>query len=201
MESRNYLINTLANLDLAPRDQPVALLMRHSIRYPILDVENGDLVGLTPEGEQLARDFGMQLKDHYSPGRVLSSPVGRCIQTARLIAEGAGWDEPVVVDQRLGWQFHDEAWTKMPALKADGLVHPSITELVDALLESSCSKHCLEVFVTHDAILALLQAYLLEVGWENEFWPNYLEGIVVWKNHHSTSFAWRQNIFQLNLNP
>lgn len=66
----------------------VYLLIRHSIRRHITpqDSDNGAHVGLTDEGRALAISFGKLFP--AGDAVYFSSPVGRCIDTAKCIAEG-----------------------------------------------------------------------------------------------------------------
>lgn len=66
----------------------VYLLIRHSIRRHITpqDSDNGAHVGLTDEGRALAISFGRLFP--AGDAVYFSSPVGRCIDTAKCIAEG-----------------------------------------------------------------------------------------------------------------
>ncbi|HZW04917.1 MAG TPA: histidine phosphatase family protein, partial [Anaerolineaceae bacterium] len=92
----------LGDLRQTPADRPVTLLMRHSVRFPIYDFATGDAIGLTPEGFLLAEQFGTVLATLRRPGRLLSSPVGRCVDTARSILKGAGWTDTLEIDPLLG---------------------------------------------------------------------------------------------------
>lgn len=67
----------------------VFLLIRHSIRRHITpeDSDNGAHVGLTDEGRALAINLG-KLFPAEGDAVYFSSPVGRCVDTAKCIAEG-----------------------------------------------------------------------------------------------------------------
>lgn len=77
----------LAGLGFLPKDTPVALLARHSIREEPTNSFAGYDVPLTQEGRDLARAYGVALPMPINAA--YSSPVGRCVDTATLILEGA----------------------------------------------------------------------------------------------------------------
>ena len=93
--------HTLRLLDKAPRDRPVLLLLRHSVRDDLpQESDEAYALPITDTGYQLAADLGNLLR-----GRVRtlhSSPLTRCIQTAEAIAEGAQATVDVVPDRLLG---------------------------------------------------------------------------------------------------
>ena len=87
--------------DVGPLDgpSPGALLIRHAARY------GGDVAlhsdGLTPVGREQARKLGKRIGEHKHI-RLFASPVQRCVDTASLIAEGAGSDAEVSITTMLG---------------------------------------------------------------------------------------------------
>ena len=57
--------------------------------------------GLTPEGREMARRLGQRI-GKLGRIRLFSSPIQRCVDTASLIAEGAGCDARVTITTMLG---------------------------------------------------------------------------------------------------
>ena len=84
-------LSLLNDLQRVPYDRPVALLMRHSARHPIVDPTQPYIALLTAEGVKLAEELGAVLGKSCSPGRLMAAPVERCQDTAAAIARGAGW--------------------------------------------------------------------------------------------------------------
>ena len=76
-----------------------ALVIRHAART------GGEIAlkedGLTPIGREKALELGRRLSGHV-PLRLFSSPVDRCVETAELIARGAGYNADVIESSRLG---------------------------------------------------------------------------------------------------
>ena len=63
-----------------------------------------------------------------------------------------------------------------------------LIELVADGLEGSGR---LNVFVTHDAILAVLVASVLDKPIDQVGWPDYLDGLLVWRSCESLNVIWR----------
>jgi phosphohistidine phosphatase SixA len=86
--------------DLGPLNRTAqgALLIRHAARYGRDVALHTD--GLTPEGREMARRLGERLEG--KPIRLFSSPIQRCVDTATLIAEGAGCNAEVSITTMLG---------------------------------------------------------------------------------------------------
>ncbi len=69
------------------------------------------------------------------------------------------------------------------------------SEGVDLLLELTAkylrSRGRLNVYVTHDSILAVLVAYLYRLSVGDIGWPDYLDGLLLWRCEERLHFAWR----------
>ncbi len=74
------------------------MVIRHSERFGGDIADHGD--GLTPHGMVMARELGSRLNGLGL--RLYASPIQRCVDTARLIAEGAGCGAEVVRSGLLG---------------------------------------------------------------------------------------------------
>ena len=48
----------------------------------------------------------------------------------------------------------------------------------------------LNIHVTHDAILAVLVGRLFELGVDDFAWPDYLDGLLLWKQDGLLGFSW-----------
>lgn len=65
------------------------MLLRHAEREALDDGEIGESCPLTPEGLRDARELGSRIAG-WRIDRLYSSPVSRCVDTAKAIAGGAG---------------------------------------------------------------------------------------------------------------
>ena len=170
-----------------------ALVIRHSTRFPILSDEDVYSAGLTEEGLTQAQRFGEALSALRKPGRLLSSPVGRCLDTAQAIARGANWDLPVQSDYRLSHPFIERVWSG-PAVqwKKDPLPDP-VHAILDLVVQGDERDGGLDLFITHDTVVAALAGYFTGMRFQYpEYWPNYLEGILIWRCANRVYLKWRE---------
>ena len=69
------------------------------------------------------------------------------------------------------------------------------SEGVEILLELAVgdlrSRGHFDIFVTHDAILAVLVAYLYRLRVDDISWPGYLDGLLLWRRRDRLNFVWR----------
>ena len=188
----------LGDLRQTPTDRPVTLMMRHSIRYPITDWATGDTVGLTPEGFEIAEQFGTVLGMLRQPGRLLSSPVGRCMDTAHSIVKGAGWMGTIDVHPMLHHPFVEPDWQLLEEKNHNGSVPQAILALLDLVNDNQHTEPVMDLLVTHDSVLGSMIGYLLGLPvFGEKHWPGFLEGIYFWKESGETVMVWRGQRFAL----
>lgn len=188
----------LDDLRQMPADRPVTLLMRHSIRYPITDWATGDSIGLTPEGFRIAEQFGAVLGESRQPGRLLSSPVGRCLDTARSIVNGAGWTGDIQTHPKLYHPFVEPVWQLLDGHNNGHSIPQPIFELHDLVTCHQHTEPVVDLLVTHDSVLGSMIAYLLGLPvFGKEHWPGFLEAVFFWKEAGSTVMVWRGQRFAL----
>lgn len=191
-------LSLLDGLERIPRDRPVALLMRHSARHPIVDPSDPYIAKLTEEGVRLAEEFGSLLGANYTCGRLLSSPVGRCLDTASAIARGAGWAIGVQVDERLSHPYIEPAWEQLQRGEVNGSLPPQVNATLDLLLDPVNFTPALDIMVTHDTIVGAVVGCLLKVPVTGPYWPAFLEGAFLWRTERGTHAVWRGEEWILN---
>ncbi len=192
-------LSLVNDLYCIPHEKPVALLLRHSARHPILDPADTYLAGLTPEGFTMAENLGWLLGRLYPGGRLLSSPVGRCIDTAETISRGAGWSGQVETDERLSHPFIEPAFESFVQGQVNGTLPWQARSVLALLLAHGDSGPQLDVLVTHDTILVTLVGYLLQAPVLKESWPGYLEGMFVWQADDQVCVRWREAEWRFQL--
>jgi broad specificity phosphatase PhoE len=185
--------STLNNLALSPIDRPVSLLLRHSTRFPIESEADVFNAKLTPEGVDTAEEFGYVLSQLYNPGRIMTSPVERCVDTAKAMMRGAFWRKPVEPDERLSYPKMEKAWQEYLAKPEPSLELPeTVVMLLNLMLDHKSSQPgILNIFITHDSVLGCILAYLMNIEIEVATWPDYLEGMALWKDGNSIYSLWR----------
>ena len=202
---------TLALQADVPSDADVALVLRHAEREAIASGTYGNDVSLTERGTHSARRLGQALSLRSSSA-IITSPLPRCVQTARAIIEGASWNCAALADHRLGdpGPFVAAPEVSGPVLLEIGsraMGQRQLTEkepppgmrateqgvelLLNLIRPHLADRGLVSLFVTHDLVLAVLvgQLYGLNVG---EFdWPDYLDALIVWKKSGELRFRWR----------
>jgi len=201
----------LKHLELVPRDRPVAVLLRHSVRNRIPAGEVGNDVPITDDGERLATKLGEMIGSRLRSLR--TSPVLRCVQTAQCLNHGAGTNyvirhdellgEPgvYVTDGKIAWsnweQLGHEGVMEHLATSSDvlpGMASPDAAarRLVRHTLDVMGAEPGLHVFVTHDLVILATVARLLARPLPRDEWPFFLEGAFCWKNDVGVQVAYRE---------
>ena len=196
-------------LDQAPRDRPVVLLLRHSVRGDLPPGDAGYTLPITDIGRKLGHELGGILGDRL---RTLhASPILRCVQTAEVLREGAAAYCPVVRDRFLGDpgvyvldERAGQAWAErghdsvMANLVSDADPFPGMARadeaarfLVQHMLAAASDAPGIHVFVTHDSLVTATAARLLKQPLGKGDWPWYLEGAFFWHAEDGLHTAYR----------
>lgn len=174
------------------------LLIRHAERPDIPVNTVGNEVLLTDKGKEDTRVFARSISDPVVS--IQSSPIGRCMQTAEIIADVVGFDQGNVVTNRdLGdpgfiisdgavawthWQEkgHEtvneyllsgsERWEGFKDL--DHAVKHFDTSIRKQLSEQSDGVH---IWITHDTVLATYASRIMPGRLKIKQWPKYLDYI------------------------
>lgn len=192
--------SSLTRVSRISSNHRVGLVLRHSARYPILKDEDVYTVGLTAEGVQQAEAFGQELKKIRTPGRLLSSPIERCLDTAAAIARGANWELPVVSDYHLSHPFIQPVWNALPIYWKEDPVPKQVAALLDLVLEGEDKPGVLDIFTTHDTIVAVLACYFTGKQFHYPgYWPDFLEGVLIWRDGNTLHLQWRDETVEISL--
>lgn len=174
------------------------LLVRHAERPDIPANTVGNEVLLTDKGKEDARNFARCISDPVVS--IQSSPIGRCLQTAEIIADVVGFvREDIVFNRDLGdpgfiindagsawthWQEkgHErvneyllsgaEQWEGFKELNhAVKIFDTSIREQLSGQNEG------VHIWITHDTILATYASRIMPSRLKMKQWPRYLDFI------------------------
>lgn len=192
--------DTLDLLTRLPEEINPALLIRHSVRFPILTAAETFTAGLTPEGVELARQFGVELGQRRRLGRVAASPVGRCVDTAVAIARGAGWSHKVRIEDRLSHPFMARVWDGLPLCYGQDPFPGELMDLLRFIFERPKSRGSADLFVTHDTVVGAVAGFFFCEDYSNGNWPEFLEGILLWMAGDEIHLAWRGHERAIALN-
>lgn len=204
--------SVLRHLDRIPRDRPVALLLRHSVREDLPAGEAGRILPITAIGRRLACQLGEALRGRLITLR--SSPLVRCVQTAEALRQGAGAPLAVVPDHLLGdpgaYVLDDRrAWENWEARGHEGVMAHLVSSsdalpgmarpdeaarfLVLHMLAVAGQAPGVHVFVTHDSLVTATAARLLHRPLGTSDWPHYLEGAFFWRAADGLHTVYREH--------
>ena len=201
----------IEQLGAIPAQADAALILRHAEREDIPPGTFGVDVPLTEVGVASAERLGAMLSGARPQVRAVASPVPRCSSTARAILRGGGLPEEVALDWRLGEPgpfviteaagalFLEIGILEIVRRQLSDAEPPagmrSTSEGIDLLLGLTAndlrSRSSLNIYVTHDAILAVMAAYLYRLPVDEIKWPGYLDGLILWRSSERLHFAWR----------
>lgn len=180
-----------------------AILMRHAERGDIAHPAEGASVPITPKGATDAESLGSSLAE-FGPIDLCHSPVGRCRQTAEALLRGARKSGAVAAmtgeEGRLGGPYLLDVPSALD--KAGELGHRFVREWFDGRVSSTLLKsrratameqlatidshlgraaQGLLVMVTHDWNLLAVREELFGLRHEDDPWPGFMDGLVVWR--------------------
>lgn len=214
----------IASVRLLPQDKRLILFTRHSLR------ERSDGNGfasyqlpLTPKGRVLAKSWGRWLAQHlpYSLDvDSISSPIGRCIDTAQLMQEGAGLERSIAHESLL---VEPGSLVTKPEIanaifKEIGVLnfinrflqgnlegtknaYQGGLDILSLLYQNQPQPGHLMLAVSHDTLLSAFLAVMLdkeEIGWND--WPKMMEGVFLWFDDSPFKqayayFVWRGEVY------
>lgn len=204
--------SVLDHLARASSDHAVAVLLRHSVRGDLPPGEVGNDVPITETGAQLAREFGILLRDKLKS--LHSSPILRCMQTAEAIRDGASFRSPVERDRYLGdpsiFVLNGQvAWSNWERLGHEGVMRHLASEaaalpgmarpgraarfLVQHMLAMRQDEPGFHVFVTHDTVVTATVAQFINTPLGPCDWPRFLEGAFFCNDEAGTRVSYRDH--------
>jgi histidine phosphatase superfamily protein (branch 1) len=190
----------IGSLDAWRMCRGIALFVRHGERESVPSHEfPRDNAPLTKNGWRTSESLGLLLGNRL--GTVSSSPVPRCVDTARAVLAGAhrpiaprhdhllGDPSAFVEDGEramsvlVGLGFHPAARRLGNGEQLPGFADPDrATKKLLALAYSVLVVESagVQVFVTHDLILSTMVARIRGIALDECEWPGYLHGLAVW---------------------
>ncbi|WP_156030242.1 histidine phosphatase family protein [Thiomonas sp. FB-Cd] len=201
---------TLRLIQSVPEGSPVALLIRHSARDDIPDRDTGIELPLNDLGIRLCQELGRELAGRVR--FVRSSPVLRCVQTAKLLGQAADTDGEVILDKRLGapgayvldeqvawgnWLAHGNEGVIQHLLSGSralpGMADPAeaANGLIEHLLECAGVEPGLHLFISHDSIVTPTVARAFGQDMPKSQWPEYLDASAFWRQQNGRVMAYR----------
>ncbi len=214
----------IPSVSLLPEDKRLILFTRHSLR------ERSDGNGfasyqlpLTPRGRVLAKSWGRWLAGHlpYSLDvDSISSPIGRCIDTAQLMQAGAGLQRGILHQSLLvePGSLVTDPEIATPVFKEIGVLnfinrflqgnlagtknaYQGGLDLLSLFYQHQPQPGHLMLAVSHDTLLSAFLAVMfdvVEIDWND--WPKMMEGVFLWFDDKpfkqaSAHFVWRGEVY------
>ncbi len=214
----------MSSVKLLPKNKRLILFTRHSLR------ERSDGHGfasyqlpLTPKGRVLARSWGCWMA-HNLPYSLdvdsISSPIGRCIDTAQLMQQGAGLQRDIehqsllvepgslVTEPEIANAVFKEVGVLnfinrflQGSLEGTKNAYQGGLDILSLLYQYQPQQGHLMLAVSHDTLLSAFLAVMLdkiEIDWND--WPKMMEGVFLWFDDKPFSqanayFVWRGEIY------
>jgi len=180
------------------KSKNMSILIRHSERNHIPDGIHDIITPINMQGEIIAAELGKKLRI-FDTIKVISSPVGRCVQTGNAIMKGFGIQSKIYLSNLLGepgpFVFDCDAAKKhFIKMTCKTVVETQIagqplagirlikdgSELLRNWIISEIQKNKagnLLVFISHDAILAPFIFQYTGEKFNHEHWIDYIDGV------------------------
>lgn len=214
----------MSSVNLLPTDKRLILFTRHSLRERS-DGEGftSDQLPLTPKGRVLAKSWGRWLAS-YLPYSLdvdsISSPIGRCINTAKLMQEGAGLQRTIshqsllvepgslVTDPETVSEIFKEIGVLnfinqflQGSLAGTKNAYQGGLDILSLFYQHQPQQGHLMLAVSHDTLLSAFLAVMLdvaEINWND--WPKMMEGVFLWFDDKpfleaNAYFVWRGQVY------
>ncbi|WP_227430127.1 histidine phosphatase family protein [Psychrobacter sp. I-STPA6b] len=215
----------MASVRLLPENERLILFTRHSLR------ERSDGNGfasyqlpLTPKGRVLAKAWGRWLSDNLNYSMdvdSISSPIQRCIDTARLMQEGAGISRDIshqslLVEPGSLVTEPEKASAIFKEIGALNFINRFLAGSIEGTKQAyqggldilSLFYHHqpqhghLTLAVSHDTLLSAFLAVMMqvdEIDWND--WPKMMEGVFLWfddapLDQAKAHFIWRGQCYE-----
>lgn len=175
----------------------LSLLIRHGNRDKIPKGTFGNEVMLNEEGIYNSRKFGESLAE-LPINKILTSPIGRCVQTAEYIQKGYGQSIEIIETKALGapgLHISDEDIAGEFFIKygSNGLYQKAIQgdeipgipkaedlhQSISNFLIKQSNENGITIFVTHDMLIALYHYSINRTVYTKENWVNFLSGLIL----------------------
>ena len=199
----------LESLELLPEDSGLVLFTRHSIREEANNDMPGFDIPLTPEGVQLATEWGAALP--HKVCTVYSSHSPRCVDTGEAMIKGAAAKTNVVIHEKLcepgcyvqkmsiaGATFARVGMIEFVSRTLNNAVEGNFHSgeatgrLLDWLMEIQPRPGEISLCITHDTILSTFVYDLAgKTNLQREDWPWMLEGVFLWFDDEYIHWIWR----------
>ncbi|NHI94876.1 MAG: histidine phosphatase family protein [Candidatus Lokiarchaeota archaeon] len=205
---------------LKNNNHPNILLLRHAERDYSSDPRDDFKCLLTEQGKKDAYSFGERLlKLNKKIDVIKTSPIKRCVQTAKAIINGAQSDCSIIYSKKLGdpgvfvsdekiafKTFLDIGILNLVQKLVNGENLPGLIEINEAV------KHFLNevisdlkefsgivLYISHDAIIGSIASYLSSIPLDSDNWITYLDGPSFYNHEENKIFMeWNRKNYEIS---
>ncbi len=175
----------------------LSLMIRHGDRDKIPHGSFGNEVMLNEKGKLNSLKFGESIKQ-LNVNKILSSPVGRCVQTAEYIRKGYGRNieiietsalgnpglhicDPIVAEDFFLKSGFDEVYERFTReIDIPGIANRfDLNSNMTNFITKESDKNGITIFITHDMIIAMYHYSLNKTIYTKQDWVNYLAGLIL----------------------
>ena len=193
-----FILKLAKNISLLPNNKAIAGLIRHAERSIIPKGELGNELRLTQYGKKSTQLLTNLLSNYLI--KIYSSPVKRCMQTAKILLTGARYKQvgssnllgdpgifitdPASTDSYFLHNSPSAIVCKLLNQEANppGFCHSTdaaVKQLLYYLINNSVEIG-ITLFVTHDSILSVVLGWLFQEKTIASLWPDFLESLFIW---------------------
>lgn len=170
-------------------------MLRHADRDEIPQGSFGNEILLNEQGKQNAESYGENLAKRKI-NRIFTSPVERCVQTAKFLTKGYGRNIEIIgttalgvpelhiTDEQIAGEFYlqygfDEMYKRfIQGKEIPGI--PYINELnnrITNFINENTTANGTTIFITHDMLIAFYHFSINKKVYTMDNWINYMTGL------------------------
>ena len=211
-------LRVLQDLSLVPEGKSCALIIRHADRNGQVDRIVPKDESLTDVGRRRATELGKALK-RFDLLRLLSSPIGRCIETCERISEGYGEKVEVETTEFLGMRCPtmlkpEEAYKLMCSMGLYSFTEAYVAGRLDPKIVRSCEEgakmlfaYAIEsirdkdneaaVIVTHDMLITPAMVKYFGFDVRKAGLVPFLDGMVLYSSDYGYRIAYDHKVLKV----
>lgn len=194
---------------------PASLLIRHAERPIIPFGEVDHLIKITDNGRKSAEDLGKLIGNRLD--NIATSSVPRCLDTSEAIVYGSGKREMEInINWRLGnpgiwitdgeaaWvEFIKKGLNKIIKYQVEGKtlngfrsMEEGMEIMMDYIFRDSSDHDGINLFVSHDAVIAPFIGYILGITDPVDILPGFLDGILLILTENGMKVFWKDRWYE-----
>ncbi|HUL39632.1 MAG TPA: histidine phosphatase family protein [Methanomassiliicoccales archaeon] len=211
-------LRVLQDLALVPEGKSCALIIRHADRDGQVDRLVPKDESLNGTGRRRATELGKALK-RFDLLRLLSSPIGRCVETCERISEGYGEKVEVETTEFLGMRCPtmlkpDEAYRLMGSMGLYSFTESYVAGKLDPKVVRSCEEGAKMLFhyaiesirhkdnlvtaiVTHDMLITPAMVKYFGFDVRKAGLVPFLDGMVLYSSDYGYRVAHENRILKV----